>query len=64
MHLKNPITADSFQLHAPESAKKVKAIVMDTLPYIPFTNRRVWRESGAVFGAGFGQRLRKISPRC
>ena len=40
MHLKNPITADSFKFHAPEGAKKVKAIVMDTLPYIPFTNRR------------------------
>ncbi len=40
MHLKNPITADSFKLHAPEGAKKVKVIVMDTLPYIPFTNRR------------------------
>lgn len=40
MHLKNPIAADSFKLHAPEGAKKVKAIVMDTLPYIPFTNRR------------------------
>ena len=40
MHLKNPISADSFKLHAPEGAKKVKVIVMDTLPYIPFTNRR------------------------
>lgn len=40
MHLKNPITADSFKLHAPEGAKKVKVIVMDMLPYIPFTNRR------------------------
>lgn len=39
MHLKNPISADSFKLHAPEGAKKVKAIVMDTLPFIPFTNR-------------------------
>ena len=39
MHLKNPITADSFKLRAPEGAKKVKALVMDTLPFIPFTNR-------------------------
>ena len=40
MHLKNPIAADSFKLHAPEGAKKVKVIVMETLPYIPFTNRQ------------------------
>lgn len=40
MHLVNPITADSFKIHAPAGAKKVKALVMDTLPYIPFTNRR------------------------
>lgn len=40
MHLKNPIAADSFKLHAPEGAKKVKVIVMETLPYIPFTNQR------------------------
>ena len=40
MHLKNPITADSFKIHAPAGAKKVKALVMDTLPYMPFTNRR------------------------
>ena len=32
MHLKNPITADSFKIHAPAGAKKVKALVMDTLP--------------------------------
>ena len=30
MHLKNPITADSFKIHAPAGAKKVKALVMDT----------------------------------
>ena len=40
MHLLHPITADSFKIHAPEGAKKVKAVVMDTLPYIPFTTRR------------------------
>lgn len=40
MHLKNPITADSFKIYAPAGAKKVKALVMDTLPYMPFTNRR------------------------
>lgn len=40
MHLKNPISAGSFKLRAPEGAKKVKAIVMDMLPYIPFTNQR------------------------
>lgn len=40
MHLVRPITAESFQIHAPAGAKKVKALVMDTLPYIPFTNRR------------------------
>ena len=26
MHLKNPITADSFKIHAPAGAKKVKAM--------------------------------------
>lgn len=38
--LKNPITADSFKLMAPEGAKKVKALVMDTLPWIPITTPR------------------------
>ncbi len=33
MHLKNPITADGFKIHAPEGAREeVKALVMDTLP--------------------------------
>lgn len=40
MHLLNPITPESFHIKAPAGAKKVKALVMDTLPYIPFTNRR------------------------
>ncbi len=38
--LKKPITADSFKLIAPEGAKKVKALVMDTLPWIPITTPR------------------------
>ncbi len=38
--LKNPITADSFKIMAPEGAKKVKAMVMDTLPWIPITTPR------------------------
>lgn len=40
MHLVNPITADSFKIRVDADAKKVKALVMDTLPFIPFTNRR------------------------
>ena len=40
VHFVNPITADSFKRKAPESAKKVKVMCMDTLPYIPFTSRR------------------------
>ena len=39
-HLLNPITADSFKIMAPEGAKKVKALVMDTLPWIPITQGR------------------------
>lgn len=39
-HLKNPITPDSFKIYAPEGAKKVKAQVMDTLPWIPITQGR------------------------
>lgn len=39
-HLKNPITPDSFKIHAPEGAKKVKVQVMDTLPWIPITQGR------------------------
>ncbi len=39
-HLLNPITADSFKMYAPEGAKKVKALVMDTLPWIPITQGR------------------------
>ena len=31
MHLKNPITADSFKIHAPEGTKKVKALVMEKM---------------------------------
>lgn len=38
--LKNPITADSFKIYAPEGAKKVKVQVMDTLPWIPITEGR------------------------
>lgn len=38
--LKNPITADSFKIYAPEGAKKVKVRVMDTLPWIPITEGR------------------------
>lgn len=38
--LLNPITAESFHMQAPAGAKKVRAMVMDTLPFIPFTSRR------------------------
>lgn len=38
--LKNPITPDSFQIKAPEGAKRVKVQVMDTLPWIPITQGR------------------------
>ncbi|MBR2951061.1 MAG: adenine deaminase [Lachnospiraceae bacterium] len=38
--LKNPITADSFKIMAPEGAKKVKVLCMDTLPWIPITQGR------------------------
>lgn len=38
--LLNPITADSFKLAAPEGAKKVKVMCMDTLPWIPITQGR------------------------
>lgn len=38
--LKNPITADSFKIMAPEGAKKVKVMCMDTLPWIPITQPR------------------------
>lgn len=40
MHFVNPITPESFQIKAPAGAKKVKAVVMDTLQFIPFTTRR------------------------
>ena len=40
VHFVNPITADSFKMKAPDGAKKVKVLCMDTLPYIPFTSRR------------------------
>ncbi len=39
-HLVNPITPESFHLAAPAGAKKVRALVMDTLQFIPFTTRR------------------------
>lgn len=39
-HLLHPITRESFQIIAPEGAKKVKVMCMDTLPFIPFTKRR------------------------
>ncbi len=35
-----PVTPESFQIKAPAGAKKVRALVMDTLPHIPFTIRR------------------------
>ncbi len=40
MHLLNPITADSFKIRVAEDAKTAKALVMDTLPFIPFTTGR------------------------
>lgn len=40
MTLKNPITADSFKVAAPEGASKVRVKVMDTLPWIPITQPR------------------------
>lgn len=40
MHLVHPITPESFHLRAPEGASKVRALVMDTLPHIPFTTPR------------------------
>lgn len=40
MTLAHPITADSFGIAAPEGASKVKALVMDTLPWIPITTPR------------------------
>lgn len=38
--LLNPITPDSFKMAAPEGAKKVKVMCMDTLPWIPITQPR------------------------
>ena len=38
--LLNPITPDSFKIHAPAGAKKVRVQVMDTLPWIPITQPR------------------------
>ncbi len=38
--LKNPITADSFKVMAPEGAAKVKVRVMDTMQHIPMTTLR------------------------
>ncbi|MDR3308087.1 MAG: amidohydrolase family protein [Coriobacteriales bacterium] len=40
MTLKEPITAASFGLEAPEGARKVKVLAMDTLPWIPITTPR------------------------
>ena len=40
VHLSQPVTADSFKTRVSAKAKKVKALVMDTLSYIPFTSRR------------------------
>jgi adenine deaminase len=40
MSLKAPITAKSFGIAAPEGAKKVKVLAMDTLPWIPITTPR------------------------
>lgn len=40
MHLVNPITPESFHIQAPAGAKRVKAMVMETLQHIPFTFRR------------------------
>jgi len=38
--LKNPVTADSFKIMAPDGIGKVKVRVMDTLQFIPFTSLR------------------------
>ena len=38
--LKNAITPESFGIKVPEGASKVKALVMDTLPWIPITTPR------------------------
>ena len=40
VHLSQPVTADSFKTRVSAKATKVKALVMDTLSYIPFTSRR------------------------
>lgn len=40
MHLLHPITPESFRTPAPSGAKKVKALVMETMQHIPFTFRR------------------------
>lgn len=40
VHLSQPVTADSFKTRVSTKATKVKALVMDTLSYIPFTSRR------------------------
>ncbi|PWJ48714.1 adenine deaminase [Faecalicatena contorta] len=38
--LRNPVTPESFKMHAPQGAKRVKVQVMDTLPWIPITQGR------------------------
>ena len=38
--LLHPITPESFEIKAPEGAKKVRVQVMDTLPWIPITQGR------------------------
>lgn len=40
VNLLNPITPESFKIEVDQNAKKAKVIVMDTLQYIPFTQRR------------------------
>jgi len=41
VHLKNKITAESFQIRVSGSATQAKVQVMDTLPWIPITQGRV-----------------------
>lgn len=40
IHLLQPIGPESFHIQAPAGAKKVKALVMETEPHIPFTFRK------------------------
>ena len=38
--LKNPITAESFEIHVDKDAKSAEVIVIQTLPYIPIASER------------------------